>query len=335
MCVTLLHYLKPVSHLPSMVLQTAITAANRAGQLFVTAAGNDYGTDIDATPTFPAAYQMPNILSVISTNESMQLAPFSNYGAKLADLAAPGTHILSTTLKGGYGEHDGTSQSAGYVAGAAALLLAAYRQAGYKNATGAQMKDLLMKGARRIPDLEDKCKAGGVLDVASSMGLVPVAAPAADNGSWILNAVTPPGPGTRVPLAPPARTTPASSGLFGSIWGSPDQRIQSLQPPKPLLPNLLLPPGLRDIDPGVSQRSVGPTAENHNLQKESVGTPGTLVAGPSAALSPLSGNATGGGMHLVSLAQEFRCVACFVLSLGPCRGGAPSEMRSRLEQRLT
>jgi hypothetical protein len=123
----------------TLLAQTAITAANRAGQLFVTAAGNDYGTDIDATPTFPAAYQMPNILSVISTNESMQLAPFSNYGAKLVDLAAPGTHILSTTLKGGYGEHDGTSQSAGYVAGAAALLLAAYRQAGFKNATGAQV----------------------------------------------------------------------------------------------------------------------------------------------------------------------------------------------------
>lgn len=105
----------------------------------MTAAGNDYGTDIDATPTFPAAYQMPNIMSVISTNETGQLAAFSNYGAKLADIAAPGSHILSTILKGQYGEHDGTSQSAGYVAGAAALLLAAYRQAGFTNATGAQV----------------------------------------------------------------------------------------------------------------------------------------------------------------------------------------------------
>lgn len=124
----------------ALVAQTAITAANKAGQLFVTAAGNDYGTDIDATPTFPAAYQMPNIISVISTNESGQLAPFSNYGAKLADIAAPGTHILSTVLKGEYGEHDGTSQSAGYIAGAAALLLAAHRQAGFENATGAQVR---------------------------------------------------------------------------------------------------------------------------------------------------------------------------------------------------
>eukprot|EP00884_Botryococcus_braunii_P020822 jgi/Botrbrau1/7423/Bobra.0112s0022.1 len=203
----------------SDALKTAITAANRAGQLFVTAAGNDYGTDIDDTPTFPAAYQMPNILSVISTNETGQLAAFSNYGAQLADIAAPGSHILSTVLKGQYGEHDGTSQSAGYVAGAAALLLAAYRQAGFTNATGAEMKDLLMKAARKLPDLEDKCKAGGMLDVGAAMSLVPLSAPSPpDNGSWILAAISPPAPGSH-PKPPP---TPSSSGLFGTFWGIPD-----------------------------------------------------------------------------------------------------------------
>lgn len=58
-----------------------------------------------------------------------------------------------------YGIHEGTSQSAGFVAGAAALLLAAYRQAGY-NVTGAMMKDPLMRGVLPSAQLATKCKAG-------------------------------------------------------------------------------------------------------------------------------------------------------------------------------
>ncbi len=58
-----------------------------------------------------------------------------------------------------YGMHEGTSQSAGYVAGAAALLLAAHRAAGH-NASGADMKDPLMRGVLRSNDLQEKCGAG-------------------------------------------------------------------------------------------------------------------------------------------------------------------------------
>jgi hypothetical protein len=58
-----------------------------------------------------------------------------------------------------YGIHEGTSQSAGFVAGAAALLLAAYRQAGY-NASGAMMKDPLMRGVNPSPGLSTKCSSG-------------------------------------------------------------------------------------------------------------------------------------------------------------------------------
>ena len=65
--------------------------------------------------------------------------------------------------------HEGTSQSAGFVAGAAALLLAAHRAAGV-NATGAQMKGPIMSGAAPLTQLNSRCKAGG----ASSSHLWPV-----------------------------------------------------------------------------------------------------------------------------------------------------------------
>ena len=61
-----------------------------------------------------------------------------------------------------YGMHEGTSQSAGFVAGAAALLLAAYRTAGI-NATGAMMKSPIMSGAQPLPQLKSRCKAGAAL----------------------------------------------------------------------------------------------------------------------------------------------------------------------------
>ena len=55
--------------------------------------------------------------------------------------------------------HEGTSQSAGFVAGAAALLLAAHRAAGH-NASGADMRDPLMRGVLPSAALTNKCGAG-------------------------------------------------------------------------------------------------------------------------------------------------------------------------------
>lgn len=102
-----------------------------------------------------------------------------------------------------------------------------------------------MKGARRLPDLEGTCKTGGMLDVAASMSLVPLYAPSPqDNGSWIMNALAPPPPGSRSQPSP----TPASMGLFGSFWGMPNAVAQappSSRAPTGFRPDLLLPPGLR------------------------------------------------------------------------------------------
>lgn len=67
---------------------------------------------------------------------------------------------LENVFRAQYGIHEGTSQSAGFVAGAAALLLAAHRAAGLTTATGAQMKALLMQGAQQTPGLFNRTQSG-------------------------------------------------------------------------------------------------------------------------------------------------------------------------------
>ena len=76
-----------------------------SSMLFVAAAGND-GADTDAAPSYPASYDLDNILSVANLNYNGALHYTSNYGAASVDLAAPGSYILSTTPGDGYSLHD-------------------------------------------------------------------------------------------------------------------------------------------------------------------------------------------------------------------------------------
>jgi subtilisin family serine protease len=79
--------------------EEAIADAASLGIAFVCAAGNE-GADNDATPFFPANYDLPGIVSVAASDENDGLASFSNYGANSVDIAAPGVAILSTVPPG-------------------------------------------------------------------------------------------------------------------------------------------------------------------------------------------------------------------------------------------
>ena len=63
--------------------------------LFVAAAGNEI-TNNDLTPSYPANFDLANIISVAATDQTDNLAYFSNYGLTSVDVAAPGANILST-----------------------------------------------------------------------------------------------------------------------------------------------------------------------------------------------------------------------------------------------
>jgi subtilisin family serine protease len=143
----------------SQALYDAIAQADAAGSLFVAAAGNE-STNNDSTANYPSNYDLPNVVAVAASDQDDQLASFSNHGARTVDLAAPGTNVYSTVLKGAYDWYDGTSMATPHVAGAAALL-----KSRFPGASDLGLKALLLRGADPKPAFAGKTISGSRLNV--------------------------------------------------------------------------------------------------------------------------------------------------------------------------
>ena len=143
--------------------------------LFVVAAGND-GTDLETSPSYPASYDLDNVISVANIRYDGELDPTSSYGAASVDLAAPGSYILSTTPGGTYSYMTGTSMAAPMVSAAAAMVYSAF-----PNATLADVKDILLASVQKLDSLSDRTATGGMLDLGAAMAY---AATASTGRTW-------------------------------------------------------------------------------------------------------------------------------------------------------
>ena len=104
-------------------LAQAVREARRKNIVVVASAGND-GFDGQLKKTYPAAYE--GVLAVAASDRNNERAAFSQSGDFIG-VAAPGVDMVSTVPKGGQCVDNGTSFSAPYVAGIAALLRAEHR----------------------------------------------------------------------------------------------------------------------------------------------------------------------------------------------------------------
>jgi hypothetical protein len=149
----------------SQSLVDAIIAARNAGILFVAAAGNESNNN-DAFPSYPATYEVDNVISVAAVNRADQLANFSNRGASTVHLGAPGVDIFSSTSGSNteYKTFNGTSMAAPHVAGVAALIWSAFPAA-----TLAEVRQRLLVGVVPIPALNGQTITGGRLNALNSL----------------------------------------------------------------------------------------------------------------------------------------------------------------------
>jgi subtilisin family serine protease len=147
----------------SQALYDAIAQADQHGVLFVAAAGND-GQNNDTTPHYPASYDLPNVISVAATESNDNETWFTDYGQGSVDIGAPGQNILSTWPGGGYQYEDGTSMATPFVAGAAALVKAAF-----PDASAMGTKALLLQTADPTASLTGDTTSGGRLDLSAAV----------------------------------------------------------------------------------------------------------------------------------------------------------------------
>jgi len=148
-------------------LRNAIERAQDSGIIFVVAAGNETNNN-DVSPSYPAGYDLENILSVASSTRQNTLSSFSNFGSSTVDLAAPGSGILST-----YNDSDisyrilsGTSMAAPHVSGILALLKAHFPGVNYLG-----LIDRIMAGAEAISEFHGATVTGGRANLQGSLSL--------------------------------------------------------------------------------------------------------------------------------------------------------------------
>ena len=146
----------------SAALKNAIEDGGDADILFVASAGNN-SQNSDTSPSYPAAYDSWNIISVAALTSTGAKASFSNWGATTVDLGAPGSGIWSTVPSGGgsYASYSGTSMAAPHVTGAVALYASLH-----PGSTAAQIKAAILAEAVPTPSMAGITVTGGRLDVS-------------------------------------------------------------------------------------------------------------------------------------------------------------------------
>ena len=127
--------------------------------IFVAAAGNASSNN-DSSPTYPANYNVPNVISAAATVDNDSFASFSNYGANTVHMGSPGNSILSTFPNNSYARESGTSMATPFISGLAALVL---RES--PSMYGYQVKNVILNSSVQIASLAGRTTTQARLNV--------------------------------------------------------------------------------------------------------------------------------------------------------------------------
>jgi subtilisin family serine protease len=154
----------------SMELKNALDYVNQLNVICVASAGND-GNMAPPNFVYPAALQS-DVMGVASTSDTDTRSWSSNFGDAIVWVAAPGEAIITTYPYGTYAAGWGTSFSAPFVSGAAALM---------RNLR-TDVNESLAASAMAHAQFVGPSMGNGRLDLLMSLGAL-LGAPPAGNGS--------------------------------------------------------------------------------------------------------------------------------------------------------
>ncbi|MBO8189655.1 type VII secretion-associated serine protease mycosin [Streptomyces spirodelae] len=149
---------------PDSELEQAVQRAVEADVVVIASAGND-GLGGRDKKTYPASY--PGVLAVAASDRNNERAPFSQAG-DFVDVAAPGVDMVSTVPRGGHCVDNGTSFSAPYVAGVAALLRAKHDKGPDRWSQQNIVAQIEQTAERSIPG-HDRLVGWGVVDPVAAL----------------------------------------------------------------------------------------------------------------------------------------------------------------------
>ncbi|MEU9854331.1 type VII secretion-associated serine protease mycosin [Streptomyces sp. NPDC047974] len=169
---------------PTPLLEQAVKAALDKEIVVVASAGND-GLGGNVKATYPASYE--GVLAVAASDRNNERAAFSQSG-DFVGVAAPGVDMVSTVPLGGHCADNGTSFSAPYVAGLAALI-----KSEHDDWTQEQIVAQIQQTAERSVAGHDRLVGWGVVDPVRALTEddKPIEKPVAREGVTRAEAPTP------------------------------------------------------------------------------------------------------------------------------------------------
>jgi subtilisin family serine protease len=168
----------------SRALKDACAMARDADVLMVCIAGND-GYNLDYSPVYPGAYEMANQIVVAASDYNDQIwhiqgSPYeirTGFGPSTVHLAAPGVSITTTEARGScalcssstnpddwYTSMDGSSASAAFVSGVAALV-----KSRYPEANGPVLRQRVVAGVDVLDSLKSYVISSGRLNAYGAL----------------------------------------------------------------------------------------------------------------------------------------------------------------------
>lgn len=135
---------------------------NNPDIVFVCAAGN-MNVNLDEEKLYPCSFDLENMISVMSIDNSGEPYVASGYG-RVVDVAAPGVDVEVSLPENDLTYVEGTSVSSAFVSGAVALMLS------YDNTlTPKKIKSIINKSAKKLNSLDSLCYSEGCLNVYGSL----------------------------------------------------------------------------------------------------------------------------------------------------------------------